>query len=834
MRHTCHLILLTALTLGLAAGSVRAADEEQHPLAGGKLQLAGGTKAASRRFVFSGRWSGAIATMPNPVFAGTTLRVAGGTGEGDSGLIRLPGGNWKALSKDKGYVYNDKQARAGGIKSIQLRLTRTGGRVKILGGKDRWAYQVTKPQSIVNVTFISGAVRWCAQFAAPRTKKNKVTAKFSTPAPSCPCDTFASTWEAIQNTVFDRNGCAQSGCHDAARSGGLDLRPENAYASLVGVQSLYGVTRVEPFAPQESFLWQKLSAAQDGPDHFDLQGKGSPMPQGLPPISKDELDAIRLWILKGAAQDGVVPDTQQLLDACLPKAEPLPDEPLTPPASTEGIQFHAPPWEIPPRNAEGQNGENEVCYSTYYNLTDKVPAESLVDCPAGVFDGPANPTKKCFAYNHQLLRQSANSHHSIIHIYNGVYPANDPGWGYQCSGGTVPDGTACDPTLPGVAAPAGADCGGGVCRGKVVKTVACTFGYGPKDFEGGVAGNGSAVAPAFSGSQQPRFERINPEGAFSILPVEGTIVWNSHAFNVYDEAAFNQQWLNLWFTKGPSDLRYPIRGIFDSTDIFVQRVPPFQEVEYCRTVRFGKGTRIADFSSHTHKRGRLFRVWGPGITQPCRSSSGNPGSCLPEATPPVMVTTEYNDPAQLIFKTPLALDGDDPASRRFKFCSIYDNGHTDPATVKRNSTSPVALIGGKCFTSPPRAGQTLYCVNRKAADGSPISCNGDDRACDSAPGATDGVCDACTLTGGVSTEDEMFILIGSYYCDTTVPGESCTGVCTAGPAQGQSCSATGCPNPGACVTRPNGNTTCSSGDRRGEDCTTDADCPAGCEPYSNS
>jgi hypothetical protein len=339
------------------------------------------------------------------------------------------------------------------------------------------------------------------------------------------------------------------------------------------------------------------------------------------------------------------------------------------------------------------------------------------------------------------------------------------------------------------------------------------------------------VAPSFSGSQQPRFERVNPDGAFSILPVEGTIVWNSHAFNIYDEAIFNQQWLNLWFT---SDLRYPVRGIFDSADIFVQRVKPFEEVEYCRTVLFGKGTRIADFSSHTHKRGRLFRVWGPGITQPCRSSQADPGACQPEPTPPIMVTTEYNDPAQLIFKTPLALDGDDPASRRFKFCAIYDNGHTDPATVKRNSTSPVAILGGKCWSSPPRAGQTLYCVNKKAADGTAIACNGDDRACDSASGANDGVCDACTLTGGVSTEDEMFVMIGSYYCDTTVPGETCTGVCAAGPARGQSCSVTGCPNPGACVTRPSGGMQCSSGERRGEQCASDADCPGGCIPYSNS
>jgi len=802
MRHTCHLILLTALTLGLTAGSVRAADEEQHPLGGAHLQLAGGTKSSTKRFVFSGRWSGAISTMPNPVFDASTLRVNGGSGEGDSGLIRLPGGNWKALRKGKGFVYTDKQARAGGIKSIQLRLTKSGGRVKILGGKDRWAYQVTKPQTVVTVTLIAGNVRWCAQFSTPKTKKDKVTAKFSAAAASCPCNSFASTWEAIQSSVFARNSCAQSGCHDTTRSGGLDLRPENAYASLVGAQSPFGVTRVEPFSPQDSFLWQKLAAARD---EFDLQGKGSPMPQGLPAITQNELDAIRLWILKGAPQDGVVPDTQQLLDACLPKPEPPPDEPLAAPASTEGTQFHAPPWDIPPRNAEGQNGENEVCYSTYYNLAGQIPDQYLIDCPAGFFDGPSNPTKKCFSYNHQLLRQSANSHHSIIHIYNGQYLSNDPGWQYECSGGTVPDGTSCDPTLPGVAAPAGADCGGGPCRGKVMKSVAC-LGYGPPDYDANVTMNGSAVAPSFSGSQQPRFERVDPDGVFSILPVEGTIIWNSHAFNVYDQTISNQQWLNLWFT----DQRiYPLQGIFDSRDIFIQHVQPFQEVEYCRTVLFGKGTRIADMSSHTHKRGRQFRVWGPGIAQACNSTSANPGACLPEPTPPVMVTTEYNDPAQLIFKPPLQLDSDDPASRRFKFCAIYDNGYTDPAAVKRNSTSPVVVFGGKCFSSPPRAGQTMYCANRKNADGSPIVCNGDDRVCDSAAGANDGDCDACTLTGGVSTEDEMFILIGSWYCDPTKA------------------------DPPACVTRASGRMTCDGGPNSGDACTTAADCPPGCDPYSN-
>jgi hypothetical protein len=842
MRHATTLVLISFLSIVLGAVGARAADdakETQYPLGSSHLQISGGTKAAGRKITFSGSWSGTDQAMPNPKFSGATLRVIGGPGEGDSGLIQLPPGNWTVMPKNKGYRYKDNRGLAGGVKLILVKLTKNGGKLKIVGGSSRWAYQVSKPQTVVDVTFISGSTRWCAQLSTPKTKKTTVRAKTTEAPATCPCDSFGSTWEAIQGSVIARHGCTQGACHDSTKSGGLDLRPANAYANLVNADSPFGIKRVEPYSPQDSLLWQKLAASTLG---YDLAGKGSPMPSGgLPAISADELTAIRMWIQQGAPETGVVPGTETLLNSCLPKAEPPVDEPLAAPAPTDGAQFHAPPWTIPPRNAQGQNGENEVCYATYYNLAGQIPAEDLVPCPPGIFDGPTNPTKQCFSYDHQLLRQSPNSHHSIIHIYNGAYASNDPSWGYTCQGGTVPDGTACDPTHPGTAAPAGDDCGGGLCRSKVVPSVACLFGFGPPDYEGGVLGNGSPAAPAFSGSQQPRFERIDPEGVFSILPVEGTIIWNSHAFNVFDTPVINQQWLNLWYT---GDRVFPLQGTFDSDDIFIQHVAPFDEVEYCRTILYGKGTRIADFSSHTHKRGRLFRVWGPGITQACASKGGTrtaprpgdaPDPCIAETTPPIMVTTTYNDPAQLIYKPPLPLDGDDPTSRRFKFCATYDNGYNDPSTVKRNSTSPNVVLGGKCWHSPPRPGETIYCANRKDANGLPISCGGDDRVCDSSPGANDGVCDACMLRGGVSTEDEMFILIGSYYCDTTVPGESCTGVCEGGSRKGQACHGNDseCPgNANSCrardATKPE-QLTCGDGTA----CTSAADCTSSCVPYTN-
>jgi hypothetical protein len=78
--------------------------------------------------------------------------------------------------------------------------------------------------------------------------------------------------------------------------------------------------------------------------------------------------------------------------------------------------------------------------------------------------------------------------------------------------------------------------------------------------------------------------------------------------------------------------------------------------------------------------------------------------------------------------------------------------------------------GGKCFFGNPNRPTDcgIACVN-PAKRG--VLCGGDHRVCDSAPGANDGVCDACPLRGGVTTEDEMFILIGNYYCQ---PGTTCS------------------------------------------------------------
>ena len=72
-----------------------------------------------------------------------------------------------------------------------------------------------------------------------------------------------------------------------------------------------------------------------------------------------------------ASRDASVPGTAELLNACLPPPQPIEIEPLPPPAAGEGVQLHMPRWVLEPQS------EHEVCYTTYYDITDQVLARLL-------------------------------------------------------------------------------------------------------------------------------------------------------------------------------------------------------------------------------------------------------------------------------------------------------------------------------------------------------------------------------------------------------------------------------------------------------------------------
>jgi len=814
---TRRVIAVSSFTLLVASSSVAVADDAtaEHPLSSSKLALSD-TKPNRRHVIFKGRFT-PQGQMDNPSFAGSTLRISGTSAtDGDSGVIALDAAKWHALGRPPGsggYRYKDPSGSAGGVTFVMVKQGKRHGSFKVIGGKTNWTYAITGPQTGVTLKFTVGKGRWCAEFSGKDFAKNvarRVVAHSKTGPASCPCDRFTSTFEAIQSVIFERHQCNQAACHGSATpQGGLDLRPDVAYDNLVDVEShiLPGAKRVDPGRASQdggssgSVLWRKLAKATNGVQDDQV---GEPMPNGgLAPISASELEALRRWIHSGAPKTGVVIDTEQLLDSCLPPADPIDIRPPAPPPADVGIQLHAPPWDIPPKDPSipGHDGEDEVCYATYYDFSNQVPAGALTPCP----DFWGGPTKQCFFYNKSELTQEPNSHHSIIHLYKGVYDIADDI--YTCRGGDH-NRSACDPNGIGDSVRI-ADCGAGIqcarrgsafgpftclggakagqtcdpkdpnscgpdggCAGKVESTIAC-LNYGPPDYGNlDLDGAGTDNAPSIGGSQQPVSSNIYPPQVFTTLPVKGTIVWNSHAFNLTSQLASNQQWLNLYFAYGVDSSWHQVRGIFDSADIFVENVAPFQKHEYCRTITFQPGTRLFQFSSHTHKRGELFRIWGPGITDRCGTGAGRvpAGDCPSENSPPIFTTTLYSDP-EVLYLDSVPLDGADAASRTYKFCSRYDNGADDPTEVKRQSTSPQAPIFGafQAIVGGPCPNSNVACL-----DGAKKGqlCHGNNSECDSAPGLGDGVCDACPVHGGVTTEDEMFILLGFYYCAPNTPCET--------------------------------------------------------------
>ncbi len=103
-----------------------------------------------------------------------------------------------------------------------------------------------------------------------------------------------TTFSSIQQNIFDKN-CALSGCHLGNTAPfGLDLSQGNSYNNLVGVPSgeVPTLFRVKPNDPDNSYLVMKIEGAPG------IQQER--MPRGRPPLSQEDIDAVREWISLGA------------------------------------------------------------------------------------------------------------------------------------------------------------------------------------------------------------------------------------------------------------------------------------------------------------------------------------------------------------------------------------------------------------------------------------------------------------------------------------------------------------------------------------------------------
>ncbi len=439
------------------------------------------------------------------------------------------------------------------------------------------------------------------------------------------------------------------------------------------------------------------------------------------------------------------------------------------------------------------------------------------ECGAGNVCEPVrnalNPESGCFTWDRQVLYQDPQSHHSIINLYTGAAATDtvNPGTGESWWG----DWTyKLEPDDPEYAAKHGQPCKplevdpalgyNRGCASSVVSTFAC-IGYGPPD----ASGFDSNVLPMIGGSQEPYYVVDLAAGAYGRLPMKGLVVWNSHAFNLTPTDSTLAQYLNVEFAP-LEDQRYPTEQLFMADWIFTTNVPPFQSREICATTTLPKDTNLFRLSSHTHRHGALWRTWAPPNT-PCQpacpetacipgtpicfcenatgtvcsddyftpcffdAQCGEGNACIelpicdgPREDAPIYFSTSYSDPLQLDFTPPVHLGSPDVEDRTYLFCALYDNGIELP--VKQHTTSPLPpalkifgieldpntteFIGGPC---PP---SKLACLD--GPNQGELCWTGELASSDAFCGGP-GLCDACPVHGGITTEDEMFILLGNYY-----------------------------------------------------------------------
>ena len=526
------------------------------------------------------------------------------------------------------------------------------------------------------------------------------------------CPTYGSTWDAIYSEALVT--CANSLCHSVdVKAGGLDLTKANAYANLVDVPSQgSSFLRVNPKKPSQSSLFRKLSAATHQGSYPEAQ-----MPPGGTPLPASQLEAIQIWISQGAPEDGSVGDTlglqedyiEELLGVCLPEPDATVIKPLEPPEPGKGVQSSM-PWHSAPAEAE-----REVCFAVYEDFRDQIPAEFM------------DETGDYFYIKGGKNRQAAYTHHNLVYQSPvGIDQIHDPEFGEWTCGAisSHPDaalvqGQTCEPTDLD-------SCGEySKCRAELKNSIACN-GYGPKANGFGGIVNGGATLGLGTG--------IEKEGYYKPYPAYGIVYWNSHVFNLSTEDGMHAVWRNFDFA---TDRRFEAKGINDVSSIFIATgVAPFTREAKCADYVFNQGDGLLAGTSHNHKRGEN---WITTIK--------DTGEIIYESY-------TYDDPAYVVYEPPIRFNSADPAKRTVENCAVYNNG------VNADGSPNIELVV-RLSQRPPnaRSCRPTACVQGKVA----APCNGkdDNASCDSEPGAGDGWCDACAISGAFSSDDEMFIYIGS-------------------------------------------------------------------------
>lgn len=526
------------------------------------------------------------------------------------------------------------------------------------------------------------------------------------PNPEPECREFDSTFAAIQELVFEEQGCTASACHGSSASGGLDLRADVAAENLIDTPSVgSSFSRIFPKNPLKSYLFLKLAAATD-PDALAGQAiAGSPMPLSGDGITASQLEAMRIWIEAGAPTTGAVTGNAgrgsqyvgDLLGACLPEADPVVVEPLPPPAPGEGVQLVMPPHPIE------AGGEVEICFASYFDFSDQIPEQFL------------DETGEFYYVKREERREDPNTHHIIVMKPTvDLALIEDPSFGgWICADGGRA-GEECDPLEP-------SDCPDSLCRTQIFNSVTCS-GFGPDEGRpnGGVNFDDTYLIPD-----------IKTPGFFVKQPVRGLVYWNSHAFNLTTKDTLHHVYRNFYFT---DDLQLEMTHFNHFFAIgAASGTEPFTKNTVCSTRTFEPDEQILYLASHTHKRGEFFWIEDPS------------GETIYESP-------FYDDPLFKSYDPPLQFESDDPDERTLTYCATYNNGVNDDGSPNLDTVTRLSRKPARSSCDP------VACAEGRT--GEPCSGPDDHATCDTEPGLGDGMCDACPITGGLTTDDEMFVMLG--------------------------------------------------------------------------
>jgi hypothetical protein len=489
------------------------------------------------------------------------------------------------------------------------------------------------------------------------------------------------------------------------------LRAGKSHENMVDAHaSSVDMARVQPGTANESLLYLKLKAATDP---GSVMISGSPMPVGAAPLSEAELAAVELWILKGAPKEGVAADLRSgkdvggLLDACLPDPKPIVVKPLEPPAKDEGVQLLLPSYPLQAKS-EAQN-----CTAFAYDFT------------AGTPDNYRDNARNVLYVNGSRVRQDPQSHHLVLYnpgLSLGDLQDNIKGW--TCREGDKAD-KPCDPKR------GSADCGpAGVCAGETTDGLVCGGSGIPTRKDAAKAMAAEGLSPQLANTQSPQ-EYIPPqEGVYWEIPLAGVLIFNSHAFNLTDEDTTLHARVNFYYT---SDLKRKLVPVNVTAKNYIAAgQAPFTRETYCATHVVPRGNSLTILTGHTHRHGERFWVKDSKGTQ-------------------IYENFVYNDPLYKHFDPWLNFDAESEADRTLEYCATYNNG------LKEDGSPDLNLV-----TRASRMPEGTSCVPVACAAGKITAPCTADADCDSSAQAHDGLCDACQITRGATTENEMFVLMPWY------------------------------------------------------------------------